>query len=170
MKTRHWLRWIAYIVIGALAVCIVGFIIWFALVANPMASYEGNISLKEISDITGIKFPPTAKLLHGKNTGFADTTLDAELEIDRADVDSFVRSAKSAHATPGKDKVLISHKDRLGISNDKDGASSWWKPDSCQRFIAITADRAWDHSESVSILIGLDNPKHAVIYLEYAAD
>jgi hypothetical protein len=131
--------------------------------------YGDNIDLREIASSVGFSFPPSARLIHGVNSTFQDAQIDALVEMHQTDVEKFIKSALAARSTPGKDRVEVSETDRLSITNEWVGWD-WWGPDSAQRFRAVSIDRAWRHGEILRILVDLDDPDRAKVYLSYAAD
>lgn len=129
---------------------------------------DGNVSLVEISKTTDVKFPAGSWLVHGVNTSFEDTTMTALVEMDRSTVSGFVSSMLRPRRRKGSTKM--SSIGRLGITNGISGAPRWWNPDSCKRFQAIRIESHGKNSELLQVLIGLDDPQHAVVYVDYGAD
>ena len=124
--------------------------------------YGDNTSLSEISKLTGLRFPAGAKLVHGQNTSFEDSGITAKIEMNRADLGKFLASVPSQRAE--------SRTDRLGITDGivADGLT-WWDPDSSKHFIAIRIERLGQR-DLFRILVGLDDPDRAVVYVDWSAD
>ena len=121
--------------------------------------YGDNTSLSEISEVTGLQFPASAKLVHGQNTSFEDSFYTAKVEMNRADLDKFLASVPSQRSE--------SRTDRKGISNESVYGATWWDPDSNKHFIAIRAERP-SRGDLFCILVGLDDPDRAVVYIDWS--
>lgn len=122
------------------------------------------IDISVVAHRTNVVFPSDAKLLNslGIRHGI-DFELYAKVEIDHNDVESFVAALK-------KDTGLVlSRTNRMHLSNslrnwrnDTD-IPQWWKPDSTRKFIAC-------YSYMPLLLISLDNPDKAVVWVHWDTD
>jgi len=129
-------------------------------------------SLAEISDKTHLPFPPSAELVHSRLDSWLAKELWAVVTIDQLDVTSFVASfPQPAEVQSG---------DRLGITNNMQGEDTgppWWDPDSAGKFVAAVIElplgdevlTKYDTTNTVSLLINMDDPQTAIIYLFWIA-
>ena len=115
-------------------------------------------SLAEVSALAHVKFPAKARLLHSHFIRRWDNwDLYASIEIPRADVTRF---AASLEALPG---CVSSRTDDLGVTGVEEREhrpGPWWNPSSAERFIAAKAG-------DTALLISLDSPERALVYLFY---
>ncbi|MCK4323673.1 MAG: hypothetical protein KAW89_04030 [Armatimonadetes bacterium] len=120
--------------------------------------------LEEISTLLSIQFPPSARLIHSYYTAWQDWALYAKVEIDRADVDRFIAALPSPEKLSRTDRLLVTN-----VLFDWSKHSSWWDPDSARDFIAVEIHRGPLPNSGefalVYLLINLDDPNQAVIYL-----
>ncbi len=115
-----------------------------------------NVDLAFVSRF--VPFPESARLTNSEfHKGFQGGQLWARVEIERGDVETFVRSLPSVKR--------VSRTDRLGITRSHwsdHSPPSWWDPDSARRFAAANIDKS---GVEVSILVSLDDPKNAVVWV-----
>ncbi|MCE5199747.1 MAG: hypothetical protein ABFD54_08690 [Armatimonadota bacterium] len=119
----------------------------------------GKIDLRYLSSTTHLQFPPSVRLIQGRDRGFEDDDIFAKLEINQSDILPLINSLPKHR--------IISHSDRIGISNNMAGLPSWWDPDSCSDFQSIEAT---SNNEMVRVLITKNSRGRAIIYLEWSKD
>jgi hypothetical protein len=119
----------------------------------------GSPNLETIANITRVSFPASAKLYYSHLTlNWDHQILYAKVEMDRSEVDRFVRELTVVEKSV-EDKLGTIN----GVWNMRQGmVPSWWDPDSVQNFIAV---RTRTKPKTTHLLISLDKPDHAVIYL-----
>jgi len=137
------------------------FLISAAIVGCGWGQYADNTSLGEIAKLTGLRFPSSSKLVHGQNRSFEDSDLVAKIRINITELNKFIASLPPNRS--------VSRTDRLFIGNRTYSDVKWWNPDSSQRFIAIKA-KGRHHAEQFNILIDLDDPQFAIVYLNWGKD
>ncbi len=128
---------------------------------------RSNPDLKSISELTSLEFPPSSRLEESQSLAWQGWELRAKVELDRADVHTFLDAFPSPHKE--------SSRDRLGVTNDmagsmmsvRDRRMRWWDPDSASTFTAATAKLDdGDTTKELRVLVALDDPKYAVIYVQ----
>jgi len=131
-----------------IAFCIIMFL-WDTVAEKP--------GLAGISERTGLKFPPGTSLTHTDfEWGFIFTSskLFARIEINRRDVERFLDSQRGQKTVcRGKDRSAITY----DLASDRQPLS-WWNPDSVHKSVYAQAGTAY-------LLIGLDDPRRAVVYV-----
>lgn len=129
--------------------------------------------LAQISAHTSLQFPPNARLVGSSFSTWLDYSLNATIELAHADVESFLASVPRPYE--------VSKEDRYFLSLDFEEPwrmPSWWNPDAAQKFIAVKYEwmspdgsrnerGIWD--ETLELLIDLDHPKRAVLYIRWLA-
>lgn len=120
-----------------------------------------NTSIAEISEMTGINFPASARLVRSINATFVDTMLDAKIILYTDDVGLLVKSIKSLSHKPGT-IVEISRRYKLGADRKRD--ISWWNPSANKKFIAASV-KSCAGRRRTTIFIRLDDHHQAVAYL-----
>ncbi len=134
-----------------------------------------NPGVAEISKMTHLGFPPSAELINSRLESWLTKQLYAVVRIDRPDVTSFVASFPQP--------AEVQSDDRLGITNNmcgEDAAPPWWDPDSARDFVAAVIELPlkfsdeeltdYDITNTVSLLISMDDHQRAIIYLFWVAD
>jgi hypothetical protein len=113
--------------------------------------------LKEIARITSLTFPASARLVGSRLRTSLDSSLQAKVEMDRSELQSFIKSSPFA----GK----MSSNDRLGITNEAlRERPAWWDPDSVGAPTAGEVVRDGGH-EVIRILADTGHGDEAVVYL-----
>lgn len=143
--------WIAMAIVLAIPV-----VFAIAIVADP----GSHPSLRKIEQHASVKFPESAKLLNSHGRTFLEIHILAKVEMDWDVVDEFISSLPETRST--MDDVDVGHL----LHYDFD----WWNPGSAKCFRAVKAsgDDGERRHRIWRILISLDDPRKAVIYLEYA--
>ena len=127
--------------------------------------------LAQVSAHTSLQFPPNAKLMGSSYVRWQGFSLRATVELDHADVESFLASVPRPCEVAKEDRSFLT----FGFE-DTQHMPSWWNPYAAQKFIA--ANYQWHspdgsrnekdhHWEVLELLIDLDNPQRAVIYLDW---
>jgi hypothetical protein len=117
-------------------------------------------SLAEISEIACLRLPAGAEVLNSHYVKRWDGhMLFATVEFPRSGVDKFVKSL------PRTNERQTSRSDifRIDIQNREHPVGSWWNPESARKYIAV--DYSCGGQMGLTILIRLDDPKRAVIYV-----
>ena len=131
---------------------------------------ESSPNLSEISRRSHVIFPQGTRVLgsymHFQWDGYL---LFAKLEMDKADVDDFIRSIPHSHWQED------STKDRLGVTRESwrsfecygvpkaEIAPSWWTPDSVRHYRAVIRD---GNDVAVRLLLDTRQSKRTTIYLK----
>lgn len=145
------------IVLAALIVLLVGLKI----------AKMGHMPLEQVTRITTLQFPASAKLLHSSYAKSEQgDRLMALIEMTRADAQTFITSAVSQKT----DRCSVSDTDRLGVVNDLgDGrkAPEWWNPDSASRFLAMCVNTTSDAGPATyaRVLAALGDGDRTKVYL-----
>ncbi len=138
-------------------------VIW----AGVKIARMGHMPLDQISKMTTLEFPESAKLLrsdYGKSA--PGPRLIALVEMSRADAEAFITSAVSQRT----DRCSVSETDRLGVLNNlTDGrrVPEWWNPDSAKRFLAMSVNTSVEEGPATfaRVLASLDDGDKARVYL-----
>jgi len=170
-------RWSPCAVLVIVAVC-VGIYLYRDMSQDPgkryllaMLGIGGGYttpSLHEVSQLTSLQFPPSARLVESRLYTWLSQELLSNVEIDRAEVDPFVE------ALPPQSE--ISHTSKLGITNDIYGHNElppWWNPNSAKTFIATIIRMPLEDYHivnEVSLLIDMDSGQQVIIYLFWVAE
>jgi hypothetical protein len=119
----------------------------------PGSEYQAT--LHNTSKLTGLQFPKSSKMVGGTIIEWQDISLYAKIDMSRTDLTHFLASVPRPQKQSSKKKPY-----ELKNAPSKHR----WDLDSCKNFMAITVDR--DH-DAYRILVALDDPKRAVIYLNW---
>lgn len=137
--------------------------IFMCLLSSAIAR-DKQPTLGMISRWTDLKFPLGSKLVDSKATvNFGDCHLLAKIEMDRSQVDAFTRSLPKSRMTRRCDVMRVSaHEDSL----------PWWEPFPARKYKDIFIHRDEDRGgfREWRMLIRLDDPHTAVLYLEFFED
>ena len=152
-RRQYWLP--QAVALGILSV----FFCW-AFMASPFTrGIFRSPSLKELSRALQIEFPESARLLKGKLLGMVGYTIYAKIEMDRADIDSFIASL------PGS--LSVSRGQRPDM-DEQHAQWEWWDPSSARDFVSIVGEYqlpGCTYPNRLRILIAMDDPERAVVYL-----
>lgn len=111
-----------------------------------------------ISELTSVNFPRNTDLLYSAQTHWQNTDISAKLMMDRHDVEKLIASMPQG--------AEVSREDRFGLSGPSGKAGSempWWDGvGSVRDFVAVRHDGKRSH---VAMLVSLDDPDRAVVYL-----
>ncbi|MHB0998972.1 MAG: hypothetical protein ACYC27_06970 [Armatimonadota bacterium] len=121
-----------------------------------------NPGIERISEVTGVRFPRSAKLWNSFSytSGAAPWMFLAQIEINKSDVEEFISLLPKVHMRSDTDRMSITDNCYKFYPVD-DTVWKWWKPDSAKKFIALRVS----HLSSLGILISMDDPQRAVIYV-----
>jgi len=152
-----------------LAIALIAIVAILFVFVHHFRRVFGNVGttappLEEISTLLSIQFPPSARLTHSYYTVWQDWFLYAKVEIDRADVDRFIAALPSPEELSGIDRLFV-----INALSDWNKHASWWDPDSARDFIVVEIHRGPPPNSGefdlLQLLINLDDPNQAVIYL-----
>jgi hypothetical protein len=147
----------ALLIVVLIAACL----LTVAITGCGWGVYGDNTSLSEISKATKLKFPASTKLLHGQNRGFADSEVIAKVSMKRSDLSKFFASVPATRHT--------SRTEKMTAADTYSGMVKWWKPNEARHFITIKAVGN-GRSETYDILVSLDDPHQAIVYLVWGED
>jgi hypothetical protein len=111
--------------------------------------------LRECSEKMHILFPPSTKPLNIRKMAFQDELIDLKIEIDKKDLGVLISNSPYKNIELSKEALI------LGNSPELD----WWRPGDAQDF--LTEKVRLSNRESLVILIDLDKPNKAIVYLSY---
>lgn len=86
-----------------------------------------------------------------------ETTVHLKIKVDRAELPRLINSSPFA-GTPLR-------KDQRAVTNS--GGPRWWNPDSVGQFTSGSIKIQGNGSDNLSILISLDDPEHAFVFLTW---
>jgi len=140
------------------------------------AHWPENADLGKVISLTHLVFPPSARLLHGNyidsDCSCEEKYIRAKVAIRPTDVDSLVKQLRDG-------MYRISTTDRLGVSDGirlkplGEGVTTprhtwrtpgWWRPGSARKFLAALLQSGYSDTH---VLVDLDDPKQAVVYVNY---
>lgn len=128
-------------------------------IKNELASRR-SCTLGQVSKMTGLRFPSSAKLLDSQYNGLTAWRLGARVVMARADVNKFLASLPKARK--------ISSRDQLGVSDDLISMRlPWLTPNTAHQFIAARFDGieedAYGHNayKRLSVFADTEDPKIA---------
>lgn len=142
--------WIALAIVLACPVVFIG-----AVFLDP----GPHPSLQKIGSYASVKFPESARLVNSHGRSFLEIHIFAKVEMDRAEVDQFISSLPEPREAMDADEIALRCH----------GFFDWWNPGSLKRCrgIEITHDNPSGKSRRWTVLVGLDDPHKAVVYLHY---
>lgn len=157
--THWWVIWtivVPTIVLAGLAVMALVVFVGY-LFLHPNLGEPQRPDVAYISKLTSLRFPSSTKLVNSQydKSLCPGGNLYAVVEIDRADVEPFVESLSLKRPTSRTDRLEI------GWGGSR---PTWWNPDSAHEFLAADVDEYGVHS-TLKLLVGLDDPRRAVIYI-----
>ncbi|HEY3397441.1 MAG TPA: hypothetical protein VGM19_07220 [Armatimonadota bacterium] len=168
MPKRSWVRrnWPALIFMGL----IVGF---WALVNSLFMPFP---TLGQITEMTGITFPPGSRLLFSSYAHWMDSSLSAKIRLRPDQVDDFQASLPVHDWVPSREHII-------GMDDDSGLLGWWWRPGSSKRFVAIeygwttaSLEPRFQHAHEpdagggLEMLIAFDQGRSPVLYLEWFGD
>ena len=117
-------------------------------------------NLERIEALTGISFPPSARLLGSYRSTPLVVDFYGKVGIDQSDVEAFIAGVRPRSVITRKERI-----DGAQAYEKRSSAPDWWRPGSPRRFVSLqTMSPA---AICTYILVSLDDPKRAVIYLHY---
>lgn len=152
-------RFAGLVVAGWIVLFVVSFpfgICAFSPAVNSILSPD----LDAVSNSIGVIFPASTRLRYSYEAGFQDAdSIEALLDIDRDDIPRLLSALPAPRNT--------SSTDRFGIADGHGrDCPQWWRPDSVRDFAAAQSESKGD----LRILVSLDNPRRARVYLEWCGD
>jgi len=144
--------------------------------------YRIVVPIYLISFECGVPCSSDAKLLqYYKYTEWQHGEHWAKISIDQSDVNELIKQVRLNRPPVDAGDFEVSYKDRLqirnivsnklvynnGDMNTKTVPPHWWKPDAIHRFIAVKSEESQD---DLRLLISLDDPHRAIIYVFHRRD
>ena len=132
------------------------------------AAVDWRPDLRKMQECTPLRFPPSRRLLYVCGETWLEDWFAAKVELDPADVPRLLASLPAG--------ARKSRKDRLGVTNKlstMESSPAWWDPDSARSFVAVNAELplgGYDVLNRLQLLVNLDDPRQAVVYLFWDAD
>ncbi len=140
-----------------------------AFTGSAMLQHTSHPTLAQVSDLTGMSFPHSTRLVASQAFTWQGTELWARLEMDRSEVTAFVRQERLAagdHSSTDRFGLTDSRRP-AGISLGR--AGGWWHPDAIQRFAAAEskdAPRVPNRLRTVRVLVDTSPAgSRATVYL-----
>jgi hypothetical protein len=167
---RKFWFWLVTLGIGVPAVCVIGYFMTLFTALNNWTNSD-NADLKELEQVTGLQFPQDTKLEHCVNTSFQDAFYSARLRMKKSDAKAFIKSVTVSKLGSVR-KIETSETHRLGIT-DNMHSTRWWNPDSAHRYYAIRIESgsvSASNGRLLLMLIAMDDPMWATVYIDYSAD
>lgn len=158
---RHIVFWIAI----AILVSFLAMVFAFALIGVRSVTMWGHrphsdLTLVKVSSDTGLRFGNSAALVHDYvSAGLSERDYLVVVRMRRNEVQQFTRYFPRDWKMSRTDNLGVS---RRGVSF-KD-LPSWWTPDAVHEFVAA---KSVDRRPVISLLIGLDEPRQATVYIHY---
>ncbi|MHB0913314.1 MAG: hypothetical protein ACYC2Y_07705 [Armatimonadota bacterium] len=137
---------------------ILAFIVFFS-VSAPWP----HPPLWQVERVTSIRFPHSAKLLNSYGRFFLEVDVLAKVEMDKSDVDSFIKSL------PVPMKLSSDTNQTIRLRNH---TLEWWDPSTAKQFKLGHYEKPSEGSyvQYWTVIIRLDDPDKAVVYLDYCGD
>lgn len=126
-----------------------------------------HVTISDIYRITRIQFPPDSKVLNSVGISFLRPRLWAKVEMSAKEAVPFMRGLTGIHPTDISRKRKLSkssYPPEIGMRNPVE----WWNPSSAKRF--VSAEFFDPTSERIYVLIDLDQPDTAIVYLNFQDD
>ena len=118
---------------------------------DALPHFYTSIDLDEVCELTGLSFPPSARLLNGRYYGLNRTTTLAKIALDPTEVDEFLDALPEGPEALPRDEFM----GWMGVDYD---SPSWWDPDSATKAILRTASVSY-------LVVKLDDPQRPVVYV-----
>jgi hypothetical protein len=138
----------------------------FALVSTTVKRnfmLSGPLTLSEVSRFAEVQFPPVAVLEDNSFTGGLSRVLIARVRMPQSVVASFLTQSVFKNRVSTSQSTL-----RNGLAGDaleQMHKRNWW-PDRAQNYRAVdTLLRNTDSPKSLNMVVSLDDPRDAVVYL-----
>ncbi|MHB0998813.1 MAG: hypothetical protein ACYC27_06165 [Armatimonadota bacterium] len=159
-------NWQIALIIAAGIFIVLGSMLFWS-VYSIKHSYD-HITLSEVSSKTHIVFPSDSKLLNSTGISLMHFCLWVKVEMKPQDVEAFLKYLNNTHPVNiSRKKKLINY--MAGSPSDiMKGSFDWWNTAGVRRF--ISAESAVTSDTEIAVLIDLDNPDKAIVYLSYFND